>query len=146
MRPRPLKAQDRPRPCVRMLVGKTSGVSGARFANPPSTKKPAATSATRNSEIPITSLSPLRPARNSSGAAPRPVRIPAPRRPIRAGANEKNSRPANEPSVTKTNSSAASSESISRISLRKVGPHRTSPATAIDAPNHATQVTITLSR
>jgi hypothetical protein len=65
---------------------------------------------------------------------------------VRWGTNEKNSRPANDPRVTNPNRSAASSESISRISLRNVGPQRISPATAAEPANHASAVTRMLSR
>ena len=68
------------------------------------------------------------------------------RRPRRCGANEKKSRPANDPSATRRNSSAASSELMSRMRSRKVGPHSTSPDTAIDAPSQASTVISTLWR
>jgi hypothetical protein len=48
--------------------------------------------------------------------------------------------------ITITNSAAASSESTSRISSRKVGPHRNTPATAADAPIQASVVTSALWR
>jgi hypothetical protein len=100
----------------------------------------------RKSDAPAISVSPLNAATARKIGAPMPMIRPHVRRPERCGKNEKKSRPAKAPRMTITNSPEASSESTSRISSRKVGPHRKTPATAAEAPSHASAVTITLWR